>query len=53
MHHDTFLSPDFLHSSGSQLKVLPQLQAQDLQPDAKIKTKCLLSSTYGIVVQRL
>lgn len=35
------------HLSGS------QLHAQDLQPDTNIKRKCLLSSTYGIVVWRL
>ena len=42
MHHDMFLLPDFLRSSGSHWEVLPQLQAQDLQPDAKIKTRCQL-----------
>ena len=36
MHHYVFLLPDFLHSGRPQLKVLPELQAQDLQPDAKM-----------------
>ena len=52
MHHDMFLSSDCLRSSRSQLKVLTQLQAQDLQPDAKNKTKCqhmVSDSSCGVI----